>query len=203
MRVLVACELSGVVRDEFLLRGHDAWSCDLEPDESGTATNRHLQCDVLMVLNLNWDLVIAHPPCTHLSASGARWWPEKIADGRQGKAVEFFKEFVNCNARRLCIENPVGCMTRLYRKPDQTIQPYEFGEDVSKLTHLWLRNLPKLVKDPEQRVTGRLVNGVERWSNQTNSGQDKTGPSAIRGKLRSITHRGVARAMADQWGRLD
>lgn len=155
MRVLVACEFSGTVRDAFRARGHDAWSCDLLPTEADPQW--HLRCDVRDVLTDHWDLVIAHPPCDHLAVSGARWFAEKRADGRQQQGIDFFMAMVNAPAPRHAIENPVGIMSRLYRKPDQIIQPYEYGHPESKKTCLWLKGLPKLtpteVLEPEWALT--------------------------------------------------
>lgn len=191
MRVLVACEFSGVVREAFRAAGHDAYSCDLLPaggsDGYHSDPTYHLQCDVREVLGRVWDLVIAHPPCTDLAVSGARWFAEKRADGRQAASAEFFRSFVDC-APRWCIENPVGVMSRLYRQPDQIIQPWQFGHGETKATCLWLGNLPPLV--PTTIVAGREAR-VHRMA-----------PSPDRWKLRSITYTGVAAAMAAQWGTL-
>lgn len=198
MRVLVACEFSGVVRDAFMERGHTAWSCDLRPTESG---DNHITGDVLGVLAGKWDLMIAHPPCTYLSVSGLHWnkrRPERAALTAQ--AYEFFMELWNCGIPRIAIENPVGCMSRLFRKPDQIIQPYQFGADASKATCLWLKNLAPLKIDPGARKSGRMVNGRERWANQTDNGQNRLGPSADRAALRAVTYPQIAAAMADQWG---
>ena len=198
MRVLVACEFSGVVRDAFIARGHTAWSCDLRPTESG---DNHITGDVLGVLAGKWDLMIAHPPCTYLSVSGLHWnkrRPERAALTAQ--AYEFFMKLWNCDIPRIAIENPVGCMSRLFRKPDQIIQPYEFGADASKKTCLWLKNLAPLKIDPGARKSGRMVNGRERWANQIDSGQNRLGPSADRAALRAVTYPQIAAAMADQWG---
>lgn len=198
MRVLVACEFSGVVRDAFMERGHTAWSCDLRPTESG---DNHITGDVLGVLAGKWDLMIAHPPCTYLSVSGLHW--NKRRPGRAtltAQAYEFFMKLWNCDIPRIAIENPVGCMSRLFRKPDQIIQPYEFGADASKKTCLWLKNLAPLKIDPGARKSGRMVNGRERWANQTDNGQNRLGPSADRAALRAVTYPQIAAAMADQWG---
>ena len=143
MKVLVACEFSGVVREAFKAKGHDAWSCDLLPTE---IPGQHIQGDVLEILDDGWDMMIAHPPCTHLAVSGARWWKEKRKDGRQQKAIEFFKQFMNSPINKIAAENPVGILTKAYRKPDQYIQPFWFGDKVQKKTGLWLKNLPHLQK---------------------------------------------------------
>jgi hypothetical protein len=197
MKVLVACEFSGVVRRAFRAMGHDAWSCDLlDADPHSTY---HYKQDALQIADaMEWDLMIAHPPCTYLSVSGLHWnkrRPERQA--MTDEAAQFFMDLVNAPIKRIAVENPIGCMSRLYRKPDQIIQPYEFGHDASKATCLWLKGLPKLVTT--EYVAPRLVNGRCRWANQTDSGQNKLGPSPDRWKLRSVTYQGVADAMAAQW----
>ena len=186
MKVLVACEFSGIVRDAFIKRGHDAMSCDLLPTETPGA---HYQGDVRDVLDYPWDLMIAHPPCTHLSVSGARHFSEKRMDGRQQSAVSFFMRLAKADIPRIAIENPVCIMSTLWRKPDQTIQPWEFGHGETKATCLWLKGLPPL--QPTDIVPGREA---RVW---------KMTPSADRGKLRSRTFQGVADAMAGQWGALN
>ena len=196
MRVLVACENSGVVRDAFAARGHDAWSCDLLPT-SGQDWRRHLQADALEIAyGMEWDLMIAHPPCTHLAVSGARWFSGKQED--QAKALDFVRALMAAPIPRIAIENPVSIISTRIRKPDQIIQPWQFGHDASKKTCLWLQGLAPLV--PTRIVRGRIVDGRERWSNQTDSGQNRLGPSPDRWKLRSETYAGIAAAMADQWG---
>lgn len=203
MRVLVACEYSGVVRDAFLDRGHYAVSCDLLDCES-LRSGEHYKGDVRNILDNDWDLMIAHPPCTYLCSSGLHW--NKRVPGRQAltdEALDFIRLLLNAPIERIALENPVGCISTQIRKPDQIIQPYMFGDDASKQTCLWLKNLPLLV--PTERVAGRMVTTpsgkvVERWSNQCdNYGQDKTPPSADRWKIRSTTYAGIAKAMADQW----
>jgi hypothetical protein len=207
MRVLVACEYSGVVRDAFLRRGHYAVSCDLLPCDSLNSGD-HYQGDVRNVLENDWDLMIAHPPCTYLCSSGLHW--NKRVAGRQAltdEALDFIRLLLDAPIERIALENPVGCISTQIRKPNQIIQPYMFGDDASKQTCLWLKNLPPLV--PTERVAGRMVTTpsgkvVERWSNQCdNYGQDKTPPSADRWKIRSTTYAGIAKAMADQWGKLE
>lgn len=197
MRVLVACESSGVVRRAFSNAGHVAWSCDIKAAEDGA--HNHYQRDVRDVLQFEeWDLVIAHPPCTYLSVSGLHWntrRPERAALTQE--AADFFLTFTRMRCK-WAIENPIGCMSRLYRKPDQIIQPYMFGEDASKATCLWLNDLPPLL--PTRRIHGRLANGRERWANQTDSGQNKLPPSEHRAADRSRTYVGIADAMALQWG---
>ena len=186
MRVLIACEFSGRVREAFRKRGHDTWSCDLEKSEIG---GNHFQGDVLNILDADWDMMIAFPPCTHLAVSGARWFEQKRKDGRQQEAIDFFIELANAPIPRIAIENPVSIMSTVWRKPDQIIQPWQFGHGETKKTCLWLKNLPKLkptniVEGREQRI----------WTMP---------PSSDRGKKRSITYQGVADAMAEQWGLLD
>jgi hypothetical protein len=197
MRVLVACEFSGVVRRAFRAKGHDAWSLDLLPCD-GTS-DYHIVGDVLDHLNDGWDMMIAFPPCTYLCGSGIHWnkrRPErqKLTD----EALEFVKKLLDAPIPKIALENPVGVISSRIRKPDQIIQPYEFGHDASKRTCLWLQGLPNLV--PTEYVTPRIVDGRKVWGNQTPSGQNKLGPSADRWKLRSITYEGIAKAMAEQWG---
>jgi hypothetical protein len=206
MKILLACEESQAVTKEFRLLGHDAFSCDIAPC-SGENPEWHMQEDVIPVLKQAWDMVIAFPPCTHLAVSGAAWFKKKQADGRQQQGIDFFLAFTKLDhIPRVAIENPVGIMSRHWRKPDQIIQPYEFGNDASKKTCLWLKGLPLL--KPTQRVKGRMVTTpsgkvVERWANQCdNYGHDKTSPSPERGGLRSKTYQGIAKAMASQWNNL-
>ena len=180
MRVLVACEFSGIVREAFRRRGHDAWSCDLLPCER---KGQHIQGDVLEVLDDRWDLMIAHPPCTHLAVSGARWF--KYKQKEQAEAIAFFMALVNAPVEKICVENPVSIMSTRYRKPDQVIQPWQFGHGETKAICLWLKNLPVL--RPTNIVKGRKPRvyyeppSTERWKN------------------RSRTYHGIAEAMAEQW----
>lgn len=195
MRVLVACEFSGIVRDAFIKRGYDAMSCDLLPTETpGT----HYQGDVLTILDDGWDLMIAHPPCTYLAVSGARWFKDRQKE--QAEALQFVQDLFDAPIKKIALENPVGIISTRIRKPDQIIQPYEFGHDASKKTCLWLKGLPKLIGT--KYIEPRLINGKKRWSNQTDSGQNRLPPSEDRGKKRSKTYPGIADAMADQWGNL-
>ncbi|CAB4140446.1 hypothetical protein UFOVP669_35 [uncultured Caudovirales phage] len=203
MRVLVACEYSGTVRDAFASRGHFAVSCDLLPtDRPGL----HWQGDVNGILDLGWDLMIAHPPCTYLSVSGMHRTVRGLRDPKLTEdALAFVRLLMEAPIPRICIENHVSVISSRIRKPDQIVQPYEYGDDASKKTCLWLNGLPPLV--PTKRVPGRTVtlpNGktVERWSNQTDSGQNRLPPSADRWKKRSETFTGIANAMAQQWGSL-
>ena len=153
MRVLIACEESQVDCEAFRKKGHEAFSCDIIPT-SGNHPEWHIQGNALDILNDNWDMIIAFPPCTHLCVSGARWFPEKRADGRQQAAVDFFMEFVNAKCDRIAIENPIGIMSTRYRKPDQIIQPWQFGHGETKATCFWLKGLPNLT--PTDIVDGRV-----------------------------------------------
>lgn len=182
MRVLVACEYSGVVRDAFIERGQDAVSCDILPTEK---PGPHIQGDVTEVLNQGWDMMVAFPPCTHLAVSGARYFKEKRADGRQQRALDFVRMLMDAPIDRIAIENPVSVISSHIRKPDQTIQPWQFGHGETKRTCLWLKNLPKLT--PTDIVEGR----EQRILNMS--------PSPNRAKERSKTFQGIADAMADQW----
>ena len=185
MNILVACEYSATVRDAFRARGHDAWSCDLLPCDADPTW--HIQGDCFdAIKSRQWDMMIAHPPCTHLAVSGARHFPEKIADGRQCEAIDFFMALINADVPRIAVENPVCIMSSKHRKPDQIIQPWQFGHGETKATCLWLKNLPKLI--PTKIVDGREG---KIW---------KMPPSPDRWKLRSKTYQGIADAMAEQWG---
>lgn len=194
MKILVACEESQAVTKEFRRIGHAAYSCDTQPC-SGGHPEWHIEADVLPLLDQSWDMLIAFPPCTHLAVSGARWFKQKQLDGRQQAAIDFFMAFANAPIDKIAIENPVSIMSTKWRKPDQIIQPYQFGHPESKRTCLWLKNLPKL--QPTE-VLQKPECGY--WDNQTSSGQNKLGPSKDRGKIRSKTYTGIARAMAEQWG---
>lgn len=204
MKILVACEESQVVTKEFRSLGHEAWSCDILSC-SGGHPEWHIQGDVVPILKEDWDMVLAFPPCTHLAVSGAAHFAAKRADGRQQEGIDFFLQFTKLDhVPKVAIENPIGIMSKIYRKPDQIIQPYQFGDDASKRTCLWLKGLP-LLKET-QRVAGRMVTTpsgkvVERWANQcSNYGHDKTSPSPERSRIRSKTYLGIAKAIANQWG---
>jgi site-specific DNA-cytosine methylase len=186
VKVLVACEYSGRVRDAFRRRGHDATSCDLLPCEADP--EHHYQGDVFDLLAGPWDLIVAHPPCTDLAVSGARHFAEKIADGRQARALKFVQALLDAPASRIALENPISIISSRIRKPDQIIQPWMFGHGETKATCLWLKNLPPLV--PTDIVEGREAR-VHRMS-----------PGPDRWKERSRTYLGIAEAMAEQWGRL-
>lgn len=210
MNVLIACEYSGRVRDAFTRRGHFAMSCDLLPTE---LPGPHYQGDVRDLLHPGWwDLMIAHPPCTYLTSAGLHWNKRGVLiDGRPRselteEALDFVRLLLDAPVPRIALENPVGCIGTRIRKADQTIQPYQFGDDASKATCLWLKGLPVLQADPSRRLAGRIVTDprtgkqVERWGNQTDSGQNRLPPSDDRWKIRSETYMGIAEAMAEQWG---
>lgn len=200
MNILIACEESQAVCKAFRQKGHRAFSCDLL-DCSGDRPEWHIKDNVLNVLNgdciittcdnkthciSDWDIIIAFPPCTDLAVSGARWFAEKKANGQQQKSIDFFMKFTNLNCKCVAIENPIGIMSNIYRKPDQIIQPWQFGHGEVKATCLWLKNLPKL--KPTKIVDGRQP---KIW---------KMPPGPERAKLRSKTYSGIAEAMAEQWG---
>ena len=191
MRILIACEYSGTVREAFAKLGHYALSCDLlETDVPGN----HYKGDVFDIINDGWDMMIAHPPCTDLAVSGAAWFKEKQADGRQQRSIEFFMRFTEANIPRIAIENPIGIMSRLYRKPDQIIQPWMFGHKEQKATCLWLKGLPKLTETDNVKAEMLLLPKRERER------LHYLPPSPDRWKLRSKTYKGIANAMASQWG---
>lgn len=197
MKVLVACEFSGVVRDAFIRAGHDAVSCDLIPSESPNPGG-HYTGNVLDIIDRGWDLMIAHPPCTYLSISGLHWNKRRPGRARQtAAALTFVRALMSAHIPRICIENPVSCISTRIQPPSQIIQPYDFGHDASKKTCLWLKNLPRL-KATAHVPPARIVDGLPRWANQTASGQNKL-PST-RSKDRAVTYAGIAQAMADQWG---
>ena len=188
MKVLVACEFTGTVRRAFRELGHEAWSCDLLPAEDG---GPHIQGDVRQVLGDGWDLMVAHPPCTHLAVSGARHFHRKQVE--QAEALEFVRTLMDAPIPRIALENPVSVISSRIRRPDQIIQPYQFGHPESKKTCLWLKGLNPLQPTAVMQMRGR-------WENQTPSGQNKLGPSPDRWKIRSKTYPGIAHAMATQWG---
>lgn len=215
MKILIMGETSGRTRDAFRARGHDAWSCDLLPAE--TATPYHYQCDVLSIIGHGWDMMIAHPDCTYLTVAankylkddpGVKCAPGVLYGAARRVEVEVSLTFVltlmAAPIKKIVIENPIGVISTRIRKPDQIIQPYEFGDDASKRTCLWLKGVAPLVIDPAKRYPGRWVmcNGkmVERWGNQTDSGQNKLAPSADRWKERARTYQGISDAFAEQWG---
>lgn len=224
LRVLVGCEKTGTVRRAFREAGHEAYSADLRPADDG---GEHILCDhELHLLDIadegNWDLFIVHPVCTYLCVSGMHWTTRGLRDPTlTEQALQFVCALLNVNCPRIGLENPVGCIsTRLGRlftdgpwmvkprtgkatcPPSQIIQPWQFGDDASKATCLWLKNLPPLKATDQYAVKPRIVNGKKRWSNQTDSGQNKLAPSHDRADKRSATYEGIARAMAEQWGSL-
>lgn len=180
LRILVACEFSGIVRDAFTARGHDAWSCDLIPSE---IPGQHRQCDVRDLLDEPWDLMIAHPPCKHLATSGARWFKDKQSE--QSDALTFVLSLAHAHIPMIAIENPVGVLSTHWRKPDQYIHPWQFGHGEVKKTGLWLQGLPLLT--PTHIVPGR------------DPICHKTPPGPYQSRIRSRTHLGIAAAMAAQW----
>ena len=196
MKVLVACEFSGAVRDAFRAKGHDAWSCDLLPSENPTY---HIQGDVLALLLDGWDMILAFPPCTHLAVSGAAWFEQKRKDGRQKEGIDFFMLFANAPIPKIAIENPVGIMSSIWRKPDQIIQPYQFGQPFSKKTCLWLKDLPLLkptnIVERGEQITFASGKSMPKWYSDA-----FRLPPAERAKVRSKTFQGIANAMAEQWG---
>lgn len=198
MRILIACEESQAVCIAFRKLGHSAYSCDTLPC-SGGHPEWHIQGNVLDYLDRRWDMLIGFPPCTYLAVSGLHW--NKRIEGRQDlteDAITFVRALMEADIPMIAIENPVGCISTRIRKPDQIIQPYQFGHDASKKTCLWLKNLPPLL--PTNYFPPRIVDGKERWSNQTDSGQNRLTPSETRASERSKTYSGIANAMAEAWG---
>jgi site-specific DNA-cytosine methylase len=200
MKILIACEFSGIVREAFKAKGHDVMSCDLLPTE---IPGEHYQGDIRDVIDQDWDMIISFPPCTHLAVSGARYFRQKQADGRQEEAIKFFL-MIACNpCEQIAVENPIGIMSNRFRKPDQIIQPYQFGHPESKKTCLWLKGLPKL---QPTNILQKPKSG--RWNNQTKDGQNRLivdskwiGFNDKRtARLRGKTYKGIAEAMANQWG---
>jgi hypothetical protein len=198
MRVLVACEYSGAVRDEFIKLGHDAMSCDLLPTD---VPGPHYEGDVFDIINDGWDLMIAFPPCTHLALSGAMHFEKKRADGRQQEGIKFFLQMVNAKIPRIAIENPIGIMSNLYKQPTQIIQPWEYGHQTTKATCLWLKGLPMLrptnIVDKGEVVTFKSGKRMSRWYYDSSCLNPKD-----REKMRNKTFQGIADAMADQWGNI-
>lgn len=183
MKILIACEFSGIVRDAFIAKGHDAISCDLLPTER---PGPHYQGDVADIIGNGFDMIIAHPPCTHLAVSGARWFKNK--ESEQIDAIQFFMHLVLCRIQKVAVENPISIMSTIYRKPNQIIQPWQFGHGETKATCLWLKGLPKLkptnIVDGREARIHKMAPGPDRW------------------KERSRTFQGIADAMAEQWGNL-
>tara|TARA_R110000824_G_scaffold299664_1_gene487711 strand:- start:8 stop:595 length:588 start_codon:yes stop_codon:yes gene_type:complete len=193
MKILIACEYSGAVRDAFVALGHDAMSCDLLPTD---VEGPHYQGDVADIINDGWDMMIGFPPCQHLAVSGARWFKQKRLDGRQQQGIDFFMSLASASIPKIAIENPIGIMSTKYRKPNQIIQPWQFGHEATKSTCLWLKGLPLLkptqvVGKGERHVT-KSGRSLPKWYNLP--------PSENRWKIRSKTFQGIAVAMAQQWG---
>jgi hypothetical protein len=205
MKVLVACEFSGTVRDAFIKAGHEAVSCDIEPTDM---PGPHYQGDMFDIINDGWDMMIAFPPCTHLAVSGAKHFAQKRADGRQQQGINFFLKVANADIPRVAIENPVGIMSSIYRKPNQIIQPWHFGHEAQKTTCLWLKNLPLLqhtkVVDKGNFYITKSGKRMPSWSHDTVGPNGKKlgyNTTEIK-KIRNKTFQGIADAMADQWGKL-
>lgn len=202
MKILVACEFSGVVREAFKLQGHDAWSCDLLPTEQ---PGNHIQVDVLSVLNDGWDLMIAHPPCQYLSYAGTHCWNQPGREEKRQEAMQFFMALINAPIARIAVENPRGVPGKLYRKPDQEIHPYYFGDAAMKRTCLWLKNLPKLVWwEQDSFFSPKTMTDRPKavYATQREDGiKLRHFTEASHGNLnRARTFRAIARAMAEQWG---
>jgi hypothetical protein len=192
MRVLIACEYSGTVRDAFIARGHDAMSCDILPSDR---PGLHYQGDIVDILRDDWDLMVAHPPCTHLAVSGAKHFAAKQADGRQAAALDFVRMLLAAPIPRICVENPVSIISTKIRKPDQIIQPWMFGHEATKTTCLWLKGLPPLVPT---NIVGKGARHVTKSGKSLPTWYNLP-PSADRWKIRSATFQGIADAMATQW----
>ena len=202
MRILIACEFSGTVRDAFASRGHDVWSCDLEPTDK---PGNHHQGSVFDILNNDWDMMIAHPPCTYLTVTGNKWFKPEYKDRFPTReqdrkdAIEFFMALMNANIPKIAVENPIGIMSTTFRKPDQIIQPWQFGHEASKSTCLWLRGLPLLqhtnVVGKGEFVTYKSGKRTAKWYADAACHDAKT-----RAKIRNTTFQGIADAMAQQWG---
>jgi len=202
MKVLIACEESQVVLKEFLSLGSDVYSCDLEPC-SGEFPERHLRQDVIPLLNDDWDLIIAHPPCTYLTICGNKWMNPKFKDrfpdrqGRREEAIEFFMKFALCKCNHIAIENPVGIISTTWRKPDQYVEPFWFGDPQRKKTGLWLKNLPKL--EPTNIVKPKLYKYKNGKTDPAWHWETKALSQKERSRIRSRTFTGFAKAMAEQW----
>lgn len=206
MRILVACEFSGIVRDAFEAKGHYAMSCDFLPSE---ISGRHYQGDIRDIIGTGWDLMIAFPPCTYLCSSGLHWNKRRPERGQMTEeALDFVRLLLDCSIPQIALENPIGCISSKIRKPDQIIQPWQFGHDASKSTCLWLKNLPLL--KPTNVIEATVADGKKRYANQMPDGQNGE-RNPVTGKLygwntpeiklsRSRTFKGIAAAMADQWG---
>lgn len=215
MKVLIACEESGEVRDRFTLLGHDVLSCDLQPSLTGGGA--HYQGSVFDIINDGWDMMIAFPPCTHLAVSGAKHFEKKRADGRQQEGIDFFMAMINAPIPRICVENPIGIMSSIYKPPTQIIQPYFFGDEAQKTTCLWLKNLPLLYHNKTPNLFDEVVTHVGKGEFYVSPSGKKLpswyGDTVVDGKkigyntpeikkIRSKTFPGIAEAMASQWGNI-
>ena len=214
MRILIACEESDEVRGRFEKLGFDAWSCDIQPNRNPNA--KHFQCNLFDIIEDNWDAMIAFPPCTHLAVSGAAWFEQKRKDGRQKQGIDFFLQITKANIKHIAIENPIGIMSKNYRKPDQIIHPYYFGDPYSKSTCLWLKNLPKLYHNDAPNLFDDVVTHTDKgeffeWINKKTGikkkqplwyyeAAKKSHKDGNRSKIRSKTFPAIADAMANQWG---
>lgn len=206
MKVLIACEFSGTVRDAFIAKGHDAWSCDIMPTEK---PGPHIEDDVLLHIDTGeWDMMIAFPPCTHLAVSGAKHFEQKRKDGRQHDAILFFLMLADAPINKICIENPIGIMSGIYKKPDQIIQPWQFGDTYQKTTCLWLKNLPKLFHAKQKDLFNDKITHVDKGEFIVTAGGNKlpkwysdakVSSKELTQKVRSKTFPGIANAMAEQW----
>jgi len=196
MKILIACEFSGTVREAFNKLGHDVTSCDIEPTD---IPGKHYQGDVNDIINDGWDMMIAFPPCTHLAVSGAKHFEQKRKDGRQQQGIDFFMSMINAPIPKIAVENPIGIMSSLFRKPDQIIHPYHFGHEASKSTCLWLKGLPLLkytnIVGKGEFVTFSSGKRMTKWYADAAKHNAKT-----RTKIRNTTFQGIADAMAQQWG---
>ena len=217
MKILIACEESDEVRSRFDKLGFEAWSCDLLPSRN-PENKKHYQGDVFDIIDENWTCMIAFPPCTHLAVSGAAWFEKKRQDGRQQEAIDFFLKLANCNIKHIAIENPVGIMSKIYKRPSQIIQPYYFGDKAQKTTCLWLKNLPLLYHNDKPNLFDQTVTHVEKGEFFTwvdgKTGKIKKQPlwyaeafkkyssnAEMRSKIRSKTFPAIAEAMSQQWSR--
>lgn len=202
LKILIACEFSGTVRDAFIRGGHSAMSCDLEPTES---VGPHYQGDVMDIINNGWDMMIAFPPCTHLAVSGAKHFAKKRADGRQQQGIDFFLKIINANIPKIAVENPIGIMSTIYKKPTQIIQPWQFGDEAQKTTCLWLKNLPNLlhtnIVGKGKFYTSPKGKKLPEWYGDASVNGKKIAYGSVEmKKIRNKTFQGIADAMATQWG---
>lgn len=209
MKILIACEFSNTVSKEFRNEGHDVTSCDLLPNEE--SHDNHYQGDIIDILNDNWDMLIAFPPCTHLAVSGAKHFEKKRKDGRQQEGIDFFMAFTKTKIPKVCIENPVGIMSGIYRKPDQIINPWQFGDTYQKTTCLWLTGLPKLFHAKEVDLFNDKITHVDKGEFIITAGGNKlpkwysdakVSSKELTQKVRNKTFPGIAMAMSKQWGKV-